>query len=77
MKARRIVAALLLLALPLFVMSVATTHVAPVPSSHQGAEMYALGVDGGWGLAFGIAAAVTCAAFVGPAAIGCGIAAAG
>lgn len=77
MVARRIVAALLLFALPLFVLSLDLVQQGKCIAPQQGAEMYALGVDGGWALAFSIGATITCAAFTGPAAIGCGVAAAG
>ncbi len=70
---RRILAAVLLLALPLFALSFDIAQHNVMVGSHQGAEMSALGVRGGWALVFDVAAVLTCAAFTGPAAIGCGL----
>jgi hypothetical protein len=73
MKTRRILAAILLLTMPLFAMSFGVVQHSVMAGPHHGAEMHALGVSGGWAVAFEVGAVLACGAVGGVGGIGCGL----
>lgn len=74
MVVRKVTAVVLLLALPWFAASLGTAEQNLLTGPHLGAEAAVIcGNDGGCGAILGVVAVFTCAAFTGPAAIGCGL----
>ena len=72
MNKRRITAASALATLPVMMLMVQSAILITPLTEFS----YAVGMSGGWALAFGIVAAAACATFVGPGGVACGIAAA-